>query len=100
MFGGKVPDITHKSLEMIRGVKETSKAYGLSQKRSFDKVESSNKAGQENKFKRLDSGSKQPDNKPGSCFDRVSGRKENRRLPYGLKPKKPKQVYKNSAFQL
>ena len=38
-------------------------------------------------------------NKCRVLFDSVSGRKENRRLPYGFKSKKPKQVYKNSAFQ-
>ena len=32
-------------------------------------------------------------------FDSVSGRKENRRLPYGFKSKKPKHVYGNSTFQ-
>ena len=38
-------------------------------------------------------------NKCRVLFDSVSGRKENRRLPDGFKSKKPKQVYKNSAFQ-
>ena len=104
MFGGKVQDITHKSSEMIRDVRETSKAYGLSQKRSFDKVESSNKAGQEKKFKRLDSGSKQSHNKPGSgsstYYNRSSGQDGNRNNSgWGNQSQGYKQHQHNQRFQ-
>ena len=104
MFGGKVQDITHKSSEMIRDVRETSKAYGLSQKRSFDKVESSNKAAQEKKFKRLDSGSKQSHNKPGSgsstYYNRSSGQDGNRNNSgWGNQSQGYKQHQHNQRFQ-
>lgn len=56
LFSGKVQEITHKSLEMIRDVRQTSKAYGIQssgQKRPLPDKSDGGKAS-DRKFKRLD----------------------------------------------
>ena len=55
LFAGQVQEITHKSSEMIRDVRETSKAYSLhsGQKRPFSEKSDGGKP-PEKKFKRLD----------------------------------------------
>ena len=59
LFAGQVQEITHKSSEMIRDVRETSKAYGLQhsgQKRPFSEKSECGKP-PDKKFKRLDKSS-------------------------------------------